>query len=154
MFDSSALNRSTAKSSGAPSAPAPASGLADGSGDGDGEGVAPGEPDGKGAGMTSARYTPSWRVETKVMLDAPVAVGGRFSTDPSGSVTRRPCAGGGMGRSIGGDGASGSSAAELSPRSSPARFETMIGQATWSGRSDWRTSNAKKTRGSASPPPA
>ncbi len=154
MFDSSLLKRSTAKSSGSSWVPIWPSGLADGSGVGDGVGDGVGEPEGAGAGMTSARYTPSWRVVTKVTLDAPVAPGGRTSTEPSGRVTRTPCEPGVIGMSIGDDGASGSSAAALSPSSSPARLESMIGQATWSGRSESRMSNAKTAVGSASRTPA
>jgi len=156
MFDSSAENRSTAKRSGSSSVPAAAApGVALGLGVGDAVGVALGEPDGVGAAITSARYTPSCRVVTNVTDDAPVAPGASCSTVPSGSVTRTPCASGGMGISIGADGGSGSrTCCGPTPSSSPATFEIMIGHATWSGRSLWRISKANTTVGRLSRKPA
>ena len=75
-------------------------------------------------------------------------VPGTSSTDvPSGRVTVIPVAPDGIVRLTGVPGWSASVGAADPPISSPVRLASRIGKATWSGRSDWRGSNARTAVG-------
>ena len=73
--------------------------------------------------------------------------GASSTTDPSGRVTARPGGVAGIVRLTGVPGWTASDGAAEPPISSPVRLASRIGKATWSGRSEWRGSNARTAVG-------
>ena len=73
---------------------------------------------------------------------------------PPGATTWSPLAQPGTVRVTGSPGLTAAVGAADPPSSSPVRFATRIGKATWSGRSDCRGSNARTAVGSPALTPA
>ncbi len=125
-------------------APAEAPGVAVADGAAVDEGVV-GDASGSAIGVTV--YTPRRSVRAKVTLPA-LAVGASSSSAlPSGRSTRTPFAPAGIWSVTGLPGAIASAGVCEPPSSSPARFASSTGNATWSGRSDRRGSNARTAAG-------
>ena len=77
----------------------------------------------------------------------PAALATRSRVVPSGRVTVTPVAPEGIVRLTGVPGATASVGAAEPPSSSPVRFESRMGNATWSGRSERRGSKASTAVG-------
>ena len=93
-------------------------------------------------------------MRAKVTLAAS-AVGARSSSAlPSGRSTRTPFAPAGIWSVTGAPGAIASAGVSEPPRSSPARFASSTGNATWSGRSERRGSKAMTAAGRPANVPA
>ena len=75
-------------------------------------------------------------------------------TAPSGAVMRRAAVPGRIVSTTGSPGRIGSTGVDDPPSSSPVRFASRIGNATCSGRSDWRGSNVRTAVGRPSRSPA
>src|SRR3954447_10405287 len=162
IVDSSTSNRSTANRTGAygssggadpPATIAPEPPGADPTGRSDADGTAPdgadeGVPDEAAASLTGVTvYSPGIAVPANVTLVLPGDAGTRSLDCPSGVVTVSLLAPAGIVSSTGSPGATASAGAVPAPSSSPVRFASRIGNATCSGRSDSRGSNASTAVG-------
>ncbi len=84
----------------------------------------------------------------------PAALATRSVVVPSGPMTVTPVAPDGIVSVTGVPGETASVGAADPPRSSPVRLESRIGNATWSGRSERRGSNARTAVGRPARTPA
>ena len=112
-------------------------------------------PDGAGRGVLSRRagvtvYTPSRSVRANVTLAAPARRRDQLVDAAVRAAPReRRAAPSGTGSVTGEPGATASTGVSEPPISSPARLASRTGNATWSGRSEWRGSNARTAAGPA-----
>ena len=97
---------------------------------------------------------PGRSVPAKVTRGRQPVPGTSSTTEPSGRVTDSPVAPAGMARLTGVPGWTASVGAAEPPISSPVRFASRIGKATWSGRSDRRGSKARTAVGRPARSPA